>query len=207
MLERILSVKTRSWAWFKERADGPHALFWLAVLAFLEPTFSPIIPETLMVAMILARPTRWAYFAAIAAAASIAGGVAGYLIGAALFAGVGDLIIGFYHLEPWMERARLLFSENVFTTMAVVTFTPVPDKIFVFLAGFLHISFPIYIGGYIVGRTARIFLVGWLLKRFGAHVLALADKYAAYVGVVVMVALVIVILDAFGVIGLPTVPW
>lgn len=201
MLERILSVKTRSWAWFKERADGPHAVFWLAVLAFLEPTFSPVVPETLMVAMVLAQPARWAYFAGVAAVASIVGGVAGYYIGAALFAGVGDLVISFYHLEPWIARVHELFSDNVFTTMVAVTFTPVPDKIFVFFAGFLHISFPLYLAGYVIGRSARIFLVGWLLKRFGAHVLALAEKYAVLVGVAIMLLIAAFLLDALGILG------
>lgn len=204
MLERILSVKTRSWAWFKERADGPHALLWLALLAFLEPTFSPIIPETLMVAMILARPARWAYFAGVAAIASIAGGIFGYFVGAALFAGVGNFVISLYHLEPWVSRVHELFSENIFTTMALVTFTPVPDKIFVFFAGFLHLSFPVYLAGYVVGRTARIFLVGWLLKRFGAHALALAEKYAVWAGALVMLGIVLVVLKALGVISVPS---
>jgi membrane protein YqaA with SNARE-associated domain len=156
-----------------------------------------------MVAMILAHPARWAYFAAVAAIASLLGGIVGYLIGAALFAGVGEFVISFYHLEPWVGRVHELFSGNVFTTMAVVTFTPVPDKIFVFLAGFLHISFPIYLAGYLIGRTARIFIAAWLLKRFGAHVLALAERYAVWVGAAVMIAIVVVLLEALDVIAIP----
>jgi membrane protein YqaA with SNARE-associated domain len=202
MLDRILSVRNRSWEWFKQRADGPHAVFWLALLAFLEPTFSPIVPETLMVAMVLAQPNRWLYFSVVATAASIAGGIFGYVLGAALFQGVGDIVIAFYGLESWVARVHALFSQNVLGTMAFVTSTPVPDKIFVFLAGFLHINFILYLLGYVIGRSARIFAVGWIVKKFGPRALALADKYARIVAAVFLAVCVVLLLDVFDVISI-----
>lgn len=204
MLDRILSVRDRSWAWFKERADGPHAVFWLAFLAFLEPTFSPIVPETLMVAMLLANPARWAYLSMVASVASIAGGVFGYFLGAALYRGVGDFIVGLYGSGSWLDRVEVLFSDNVFWTMAFVTSTPVPDKIFVVIAGFLHINFALYLGGYIVGRSARIFAVGWLVKQYGARVLDIADRYAGWVATVFMAIVITAVLEALNVISLPS---
>ena len=48
ILEYIEGVRDRSWGWFKERADGKHAIFWLCVLAFGEAIVSPIVPETQM---------------------------------------------------------------------------------------------------------------------------------------------------------------
>ena len=203
MLDRILSVRNRSWEWFKQRADGPHAVFWLAFLAFWEATFSPIIPETLMVAMVLAKPARWVYLSTIASIASIAGGIFGYFLGAALYRGVGDFIVGLYGSGSWLSRVDVLFSENVFWTMAFVTSTPVPDKVFVVIAGFLHINFALYLGGYILGRTARIFAVGWLVKQYGARVLDIADRYTAWVGAAFMLLVAIAILEALDIIALP----
>lgn len=204
MLDRILSVRNRSWAWFKERADGPHAVFWLALLAFLEPTFSPIIPETLMVAMLLANPARWVYLSAVATAASVAGGIVGYFLGSALYRGVGDLIISLYGSSEWIDKVYVLFSDNVFWTMAFVTSTPVPDKIFVIVAGFLHINFALYLGGYILGRSARIFAVGWLVNKFGAQALDIADRYIAWVAGAFMLLIVLVVAEALGFLQLPS---
>lgn len=196
-------MRDRSWGWFKERADGPHAVFWLAFLAFLEPTISPIVPETLMVAMLLAKPARWFYLSMVASLASIAGGIFGYFLGAALYIGVGDLIINFYHLEAGIAHVQALFSDNVFWTMAFVTSTPVPDKIFVFIAGFLHINFWLYVGGYIVGRTVRIFVIAWLLERYGARALDVADRYAGWVAGTILVGGTLFLLNVLDVVHLP----
>lgn len=204
MLDRILSVRNRSWAWFKERADGPHAVFWLALLAFLEPTFSPIVPETLLVAMLLANPARWVYLSSVAAGASIIGGIVGYFLGAALYRGVGDLVISLYGSGEWLDRVYVLFSDNVFWTMAFVTSTPVPDKIFVIIAGFLQINFALYLGGYVLGRSVRIFTVGWLVKKFGAQVLDMADRYIGWVAGAFMLLVVAAVLKSLGIISLPS---
>jgi membrane protein YqaA with SNARE-associated domain len=37
-------------------ADHPHALWWLAVVDFVESYVFPITPDVLMIPMILARP-------------------------------------------------------------------------------------------------------------------------------------------------------
>lgn len=194
MWQRVLSVRDRSWAWFKERAHGPHAFWWLMLLSFLEPLFSPIVPETLMVAMLLAGAERWKFYALMTTIASIAGGVVGYFIGALLYKSVGGFIIELYGLESYVTRAQELFNENIFTTMAFVTATPVPDKVFVFFAGFLGVNFLWYLFGYIAGRSARIFLIAWLLKTYGPRILDIADKYFGWLTLSVVALIVIAIL-------------
>ena len=208
MWQQVLSVRNRSWAWFKARAESPHAFWWLMLLAFLEPLLSPIVPETLLVAMLLAGANRWKFYAFWMSVFSVLGGIVGYFLGAILFKSIGTLIIDFYALGPYVEKAQTLFSENVFTTMTIVTATPVPDKVFVFFAGFLGVSFWFYLLGYIFGRSARIFFVSWILQKFGPRMLAIADRYFAWVSTLFLILLALLILDAFGVVHLSLLlPW
>lgn len=208
MIDRVLSVRDRSWTWFKERADSKYAFWWLMLLAFLEPTISPIIPETLLAAMLLAGTHRWKFYAFWTTVSSIAGGVVGYGIGALFFKTIGETIINLYHLGPHMERAQTLFSENVFQTMFVVTSTPVPDKIFVFIAGVLGINFWLYFLGYCAGRGLRIFAIAWLLQKYGPKMLDITDRYLGWFSLAFLVLVSIALLDAFGAIDLVALlPW
>lgn len=193
----IKGARDRSWAWFKERAHGKHALFWLCVLAFSEAFISPIVPETLLVAMLLAGSERWRYFAAITSLASIAGGIAGYFIGLFLFQTVGQGLISFYGLEEGFAEAARIMSIHAFTSMFWVSFTPIPDKVFVLAAGFLAIPFIPYIFGYIFGRTLRFFLVAYLVHCYGMRVLALINRYFGWLALIAALFIAVMIAESW----------
>ena len=48
----------RTYDWTMALASHPHALWWLALVAFVESSVFPIPPDVLMIPMILARPSR-----------------------------------------------------------------------------------------------------------------------------------------------------
>ena len=75
----------RLYDWVLGLANHPHALWALAVVAFLESSVFPIPPDVLMIPMILARPRRAWLIALVCTVASVAGALLGYWIGAALF--------------------------------------------------------------------------------------------------------------------------
>ena len=58
-----------------------HAPRYLAGLSFAESSFFPIPPDVMLAPMCLARPRRAWWFAALCTISSVAGGLAGYLIG------------------------------------------------------------------------------------------------------------------------------
>ena len=74
-------------------ANGPHALWALAVVAFVESSVFPIPPDVLMIPMILARPSRAWLIALVALVGSVLGGLLGYAIGALAFEGIGQPIL------------------------------------------------------------------------------------------------------------------
>lgn len=177
MLERIKGVTDRSWKWFSARAHGKHAKAWLVFLSLVEPIFSPIVPETLMVAILLSGSSRWKYYAWITSLSSVAGGALGYIVGYLLFSSVGSHLIALYGLSTTFEEAKRLLGGAIFFTMFLVSFSPLPDKVFVLASGFLGVSFPQFFAGYVIGRTLRFYLVAYLVHRFGASFMNIISKY------------------------------
>ena len=67
----------RLYDWTLGLAQHRHALWALAVVAFVESSFFPIPPDILMIPMIIARPNRAWLIAGVALLASVLGGLLG----------------------------------------------------------------------------------------------------------------------------------
>src|SRR3954454_8854942 len=80
-------------------AASPYATWWLALIAFAEPSCFPIPPDALLIPMALAKPRAAWRFAAVCTVASVAGGALGYLIGFAVFDQLARPILGLYGYE------------------------------------------------------------------------------------------------------------
>ena len=80
----------RLYDWTIRLAEHPHALWALAIVAFVESSFFPIPPDVLMIPMILARPSRAWLIASVALVASVLGGMLGYAIGAFFYDSIGQ---------------------------------------------------------------------------------------------------------------------
>src|SRR3989344_1590889 len=107
ILEHISAASERTWEWFKMRAHGKYALWWLVLLAITEPVFSFIVPETLLIAILLAGSRRWKFYAFVTSAASTMGSVIGYFVGAYLFDIFGRALIAFYGWENYFAKAQV----------------------------------------------------------------------------------------------------
>ena len=56
-------------------------------------------------------------------------------------------------------------------------FTPIPFKVFTISAGAFDINFLMFLFAGLVSRSARFFLVGWLIWKFGEPIRGFIDKY------------------------------
>lgn len=186
MTERIIAARDKSWQWFVDRAHGPHALFWLMFCAFLDPIFFPIAPEIYLLALMLARPDHWKRYLPVAILFSTLGAAVGYGVGLLLFDYFGSSIITFYGLHDAFALAQEQVGENVFVAMLLVPFTLIPEKVFVLAAGFLSAPFILFLLGFLIGRSARIVLITYLVYRFGQRVLAMIGRYFFAFTVVVL---------------------
>ena len=195
MFERVHALKDRLWQRFIVLAQGPHAIFWLAVCAVTDPIFFPIAPEIYLAALMLAHPKRWRTYLGITSVFSIIGAAVGYYIGAFLFHQFGVPLLQFYHLEHAFRLAQHILLVHVFVGMILVAFQLVPEKVFVLAAGFLGAPFLPFILGFAIGRVVRLSLTVYLTHRFGMRVLRVIKEY--FLGFTI---LLLVILAYYGIV-------
>jgi membrane protein YqaA with SNARE-associated domain len=197
MLERFHAWKGTTWQRFIVLAQGPHALFWLAVCALTDPIFFPIPPEAYLVALILAHRARIKIYLIYAIIFSCMGAMLGYVVGGFLFHQFGMPLLHFYHLEGAFVQAQELIKGGVFIGMILVAFQLIPEKVFVLAAGFLGAPFLPFIAGFFVGRALRLVLIGYLTNRFGSDVLTLIKRYLLFFTVLLMLIIAYYVIVRF----------
>lgn len=151
-------------------ADHPHALWWLAVIAFVESSVFPIPPDVLMIPMILARPSRAWLIALVALVASVAGGMLGYAIGALFYEGLGQPILEAMGKGAAIEEFNNKFNDFGFWAVLGAGITPFPYKVITIMSGWTGMPLMTFIATSILARALRFFVVAGLLRYFGAPI-------------------------------------
>ncbi len=171
-------------------AEGPAALWWLAAVSFVESSVFPITPLVMLIPMVLARPDRAWLIAGVCTLASVAGGVAGYAIGALLYEEIGRPVIDFYGKTEAIAEASQMFNENGFAAVLFAAFTPFPYKVVTIVSGATGLSLGTLIAASLIGRGAQFFLVAAILWKFGPPARAFIEQR---LGLVVTVGAVLLI--------------
>ena len=181
----------RLYDWVIALSAHRRAPAFLSVLSFTESSFFPIPPDVMLIPMCLAKPGKGWLYAALCTLASVLGGMAGYLIGK----------LAFGWIEPWLMESHyadtFTSAVNAFDTwgfwyILLAGFTPIPYKIFTISAGVVGMPFLAFIGGSVVGRGGRFFLVATLIRLGGEKLASRMRKYIDLIGWI-MIALVAVI--------------
>ncbi len=148
-------------------AGHRHAMWALALVAFVESSVFPIPPDLLIIPMVLAAPARAWRIAVVTTLASVLGGLLGYGIGAGLYEAIGEPILVLYGYEE--KFAAFSASYNEWGTWIVFTagFSPLPYKIFTIASGVTELNLAVFLVASLVSRGARFFLVAGLLRYFG----------------------------------------
>jgi len=175
-------------------AASPLAPLWLAAIAFAESSFFPIPPDVLLVPMALARPDRAFRYAAICTVASVVGGVAGYVIGYALFNVVAQPLLHFYHYEDAFNAFQERFREYGVYIILIKGLTPIPYKIVAIASGAARFDVLTFIAASILTRGVRFFFIALLLRLFGERVRAFIEDR---LGLVLLVTAVFLVLGFF----------
>ncbi|MGI9389255.1 MAG: YqaA family protein [Boseongicola sp.] len=167
----------RLYDWTLSLSAHPHALWALAIIAFVESSFFPIPPDILMIPMILARPSRAWIIALVATLASVVGGLFGYFIGAVLFDSVGQSIFDFYGKSEAVESFNTRFNAYGAWAVLIAGITPFPYKVITIMSGWTGLSLPVFIISSIVARGLRFFVLAGLLWKFGPPIRTFIEKY------------------------------
>lgn len=160
----------KTYDWTLSLAGSRHALWALAVVAFIESSVFPIPPDVLMIPMIIARPSRAFLIAGVALVASVLGGLLGYMIGAFLFDSLGAPVLQFYGKDAYFGEFAVRYNEWGAWAVLMAGVTPFPYKVITILSGATGLSLPVFMVASVIARGLRFFIVAALLYKFGAPI-------------------------------------
>jgi membrane protein YqaA with SNARE-associated domain len=162
----------------------------LAAASFAESSFFPIPPDTMLVPMALARPDKAYHYAAVCTAASVAGGILGYAIGAYLYESVGLWLISLYGYGDKVEAFRQAYAQWGTWIILIKGVTPIPYKIVTITSGFAGYNFFLFVLFSIITRGARFYLSAFLLSRYGPQAREAIEKRLGFWVTVFLIALI-----------------
>ena len=176
--------------WVLHWADTPYGTIALAILAFAESSFFPVPPDVLLLALCLSAPGRAFFFAAVTSLFSVIGGILGYLIGWLLWDQLQGFFFSYVFSRELFEQVARLYNDNAFWAVFTAGLTPIPYKVFTIAGGVFQIDFTQFLIASVLSRTARFFLIGGLIRVFGAPIKDFIDRYFNLLSIVFVVLLI-----------------
>lgn len=165
------------------------------LVAFLEASISPILPEAfLLVVLAYRKDISWKVLSLISALGSTFGALLMYLLGVTLYKSYGQSLISFLHAEAVAEKAQVLFAENAFYAQFFAALTPLPDRVFSFLAGAFLVSLPTIFFATFLGRLIRVVPFAYLSYEYGDEARVYIKRHTRKVTIAVAVIIVLYIL-------------
>jgi membrane protein YqaA with SNARE-associated domain len=166
----------RLYDWCIDAAGKPHATWLMGAVSFAESSIFPIPPDTMLIPMSLARPDKAWYFATVCTATSVAGGLLGYYIGAALYDSLGQWLIHIYGLAGKVDAFREAYGRYGGWIILIKGVTPIPYKLVTIVSGFAHFNLFLFVLCSIVARGMRFFLTAFLLNRYGPRARVIIEE-------------------------------
>jgi membrane protein YqaA with SNARE-associated domain len=166
----------RLYDWCIAAAGKPYAAWILGGVSFAESSFFPVPPDAMLIPMALARPDRAWFFATVCTVTSVAGGVLGYVIGAELYATVGQWLMGLYGYGDKVEAFRAAYAHYGAWIILLKGLTPIPYKIVTITSGFAGFNIGLFILLSIVTRGLRFYLLAFLLNRYGSRAREIIER-------------------------------
>lgn len=180
----------RLYDWTMSLARTRHAEKALGGVSFIESSFFPIPPDTILIPMVLAERRRWFRYAVICTVASVLGALLGYAIGAWLFEAVGRPILAFYGKEDSFGQVAAWYNEWGGWGVLFAAVTPFPYKVLTIFSGATGLDLMTFVVVSIIGRGLRFFFVAWLLYRIGEPIRLFIEKHLGLLFTLFMVLLI-----------------
>ena len=178
------------YTWVLDLSARPSAPYALGAISFAESSFFPIPPDVMLVPMALARPDRAWFYAALATATSVLGGLLGYAIGALLYDSVGTWLFGLYGLDKGAEAFRTAYAEYGHWIILLKGLTPIPYKLVTITSGFAGYDLVWFTVLSIITRGARFALLAALIGSFGPEIRDVLDRHLGPIAAALAVVVV-----------------
>lgn len=165
-------------------------------LSFAEAVVFPVPPEVMLAPMCLAQPRRGFWFATLSLAGSLAGAVLGYALGHFAY----ELVKPMLAALGWMERIDAQVQQlreiaahspwKAFWLLVLAGFTPIPLKIFTWASGIVGVPLVPFLASMFIGRGKRVYLVALAIRLGGVRAEAALRRYIEPIGWIASVLLV-----------------
>lgn len=96
----------------------------------------------------------------------------------------------FLHGESIAEKTKSLFAENAFAAQFFAALTPLPDRVFSFLAGAFLVSPFIIFCATFLGRLIRVVPIAYLSYEYGDEARIYIQKHTKKVSIAIVIALI-----------------
>lgn len=180
----------RLYDWMMRMAESDRAPSALFAVSFIESSVFPIPPDVMLIPMAIAKRAQAFWFATVATAGSVLGGLLGYAIGYFLFDLVGKPILDFYGYGEKFQEFAAQYNEYGAWIVFMAGLTPFPYKVITIASGTTGMNVLVFILASIVGRAGRFFAVAGLLYYFGQPIRAFIERYFGILTVLFFVLLV-----------------
>jgi membrane protein YqaA with SNARE-associated domain len=183
----------RLYDWTLSLAARKSAEWWLAIIAFVESSVFLVPADVLFLPMALSRPDRAYRYAAIATAASVLGGIAGWMLGYFAYETIAKPILEFYGKLEEFEALRTSGGFGFIVLMLItsgLSHLP-PIKVVTILSGVMQVNLLLFVVAAIVARGARFLFLAWLLRKYGEPIRHFIEKR---LGLLAMAAAAVLIL-------------
>ncbi|WP_296020815.1 YqaA family protein [uncultured Agrobacterium sp.] len=180
------------YAWAMNLAARKTAVWWLAIIAFVESSIFFLPADVLFLPMVLARPRRAIFYAMVATVASVLGGIAGWYLGHYAFESIARPILEFYGKADTFENLKASVDYETIVLLLITSglaHLP-PIKVVTILSGAANISLALFIITAIVTRGARFFILALLLQRYGEGIRHFIEKRLGLIAALIASALI-----------------
>lgn len=182
------------YAWAMNLAARKTAVWWLAIIAFVESSIFFLPADVLFLPMVLAKPRKAMFYATVATVASVIGGIAGWYLGHYAFESVARPLLEFYGKLDAFEHLKASVDYETIVLLLITSglaHLP-PIKVVTILSGAANISLGLFIVTATVTRGARFFILAGLLQRYGESIRHFIEKRLGMIAALVASALIAV---------------
>ena len=174
-----------------ELAGHPQAIYFLAIVSFVEASFFPIPPDVMLIPMVLMNPSRAWLFALVATAFSVLGGVFGYIIGSFSYEHIAEPLLYSLGKEAEMVNFSNKYNEIGFWAVITAGISPIPYKVVTIMSGATNLNFAVFLGASMASRGLRFFVVAGLLHFYGHAIRDFIERYLNWVFMLFVILLIV----------------
>jgi len=176
-LARVFTPVRHLYEWVLGWAETRYAGTAMGVLAWSEAVFFPVPADVLLMALCLGRPKRSFWWATVCSFWSIAGAMLAMLAGS--WVGRERVLeaMSVIYLGEDADRALTLFHAYGFWAVGAAAFTPIPYKVFAWVAGFAEMHWATFLAASAIFRSLRFYAVAAAMYVFGPPAKRFIDKY------------------------------